>query len=218
MSNFTEITESIKAKIIERDYLICVLSGGFDSFVLTYLVFKLAAEFNPGCKIELWTIPRPNRSEEHSVAISGWLKETFPSINSEFKLLGNKELIEKIHHTQQVGFGIQIGLKQLRKLGLNNCVLFLGDTKNPDVQLDNPHTVYRKRIDTAQISFIMQPFFDIDKSAVVLLAQELNVLEEASIMIHSCSGVLRGRCKKCWQCCERAWAFASLSLTDVGDN
>lgn len=207
-----ELINQIKTKIADREYLACLLSGGFDSFVLSYLIFKLTNESH---KIELWSVPRPNRSLEHSIAISTWLKEQFPNVNSEFKILGDEETISKVHHTQHVAIGVQIGLKTLRKLGLDKCVVFLGDTKNPDVKLDNPHAVYRSRIGNNHQHF-MQPFFDTDKRQVILLAKELGILEEASKMTHTCSSVLTGRCNTCWQCCERAWAFKSVDLVDVG--
>jgi 7-cyano-7-deazaguanine synthase in queuosine biosynthesis len=40
--------------------------------------------------------------------------------------------------------------------------------------------------------------------------------EELMNITHSCTEQKNGRCGKCWQCTERAWAFDKLGKTDTG--
>jgi len=40
--------------------------------------------------------------------------------------------------------------------------------------------------------------------------------EDLIDITHSCTEQQIGRCNKCWQCTERAWAFKQLDKTDTG--
>ena len=205
MIDVSSIISVVESKVKERELNACLLSGGFDSFVLAYLLCKTIPATH---KLELWSIPRPNRSEEHCVKIHRWLCEQFPDVNLSVKTAGTVEDIENIHHTSHVGYGVTYMLKHTK-----NVTVFLGDTKNPDVEMEYGPAVYRKR---AEFDIIIQPFFDTDKRYVVKLAHDLGILQEASVMTHTCSSTLTGRCYKCWQCCERKWAFNAIDLIDEG--
>lgn len=207
MIDVDSIITEVESRVKERTINACLLSGGFDSFVLSYLLCKTMPKTS---KLELWSIPRPNRLEEHCVKIHHWLVEQFPDLDISFKTAGTVEDISNIHHTTHIDYGISYMLNGVDK---KNVTVFLGVTKNPDVEMEYGTEVYRKR---ARFAMIAQPFFDADKRYVVQLAHKLGILREAGMMTHSCSSAPSGRCYRCWQCSERKWAFDSVGLIDEG--
>lgn len=61
------------------------------------------------------------------------------------------------------------------------------------------------------------PFLHCDKSHVVALMHQLN-LGFIETLSHTCFAQDEYRCKVCFQCEERAWAYKTLQLTDHGEH
>ena len=62
----------------------------------------------------------------------------------------------------------------------------------------------------------LQPFADLTKDQIVLLARELEVLNDISRFSHSCVELIRGRCGECFWCKEREWGFKEAGEQDYG--
>lgn len=197
------IIESVYNTLCRSDSIGIFVSGGFDSTVLSSLVFQQISEHNLACKITLFTVPRHDDSLVHSERISGWLKMVYPKVCFEKKIVGDPDL----HHSKQVSSGI----KEI--LGVdNNIAVIIGDTLIPPKLSNNGAPVRKRSFDPK----IIQPLFDYDKTMSLLLAKELNQLEAISKITHTCTENKTLRCNKCWQCLERSWAFKNLNINDVG--
>jgi 7-cyano-7-deazaguanine synthase in queuosine biosynthesis len=95
-------------------------------------------------------------------------------------------------------------------------MVFLGTTKNPDIQLDTT-AEYPARDTAIQTDTIRQPFLTYDKSYVISLYFEHGV-EDMLGLTHSCCVETYGRCNHCFFCKEREWAFSKLGMPDPGTN
>jgi hypothetical protein len=91
--------------------------------------------------------------------------------------------------------------------------LFMGVNTNPP-ELDDLEGAPR-RVLTPPNSQIGYPF------AHMLKDEILNIMfaegqEDLADITHSCTEQQVGRCNRCWQCTERAWAFNKLNKIDTG--
>jgi 7-cyano-7-deazaguanine synthase in queuosine biosynthesis len=60
------------------------------------------------------------------------------------------------------------------------------------------------------------PFNHTKKSHTIDIMFQLGV-EEISNLSHSCTETMTGRCKQCYHCKERAWAFEAMDKVDTGN-
>jgi 7-cyano-7-deazaguanine synthase in queuosine biosynthesis len=91
--------------------------------------------------------------------------------------------------------------------------LFIGINQNPP-ELDSlPGAPDRdKKSNDPKIIF---PFVDMYKDQILQLMYE-NDQEDLIDITHSCTEQQVGRCNRCWQCQERAWAFRRHNKQDTG--
>ena len=64
-------------------------------------------------------------------------------------------------------------------------------------------------------SRVLLPFVDLYKHNILEFMYADNQ-EDLIDITHSCTEQSVGRCNKCWQCTERAWAFKKLDKIDTG--
>lgn len=178
------------------------ISGGFDSCLLAELVFRRIDEIKSINKITIYTVPRYDDSSVHASRICCWLKERYPNISFDTQLVGNPNE----HHSQQVLSGI------LESIENSNVRIVLGDTA---ISADMLEESAPTRIESKNPQ-IVQPFLDYDKTLTISMANDLGLLEEISKLTHTCTESKTLRCRVCWQCRERAWAFTKLGLVDKG--
>jgi NH3-dependent NAD+ synthetase len=179
------------------------ISGGFDSSTLAYLICDIIADQKLTIDLNIITIPRYDDSWRHSENIIVWLEQKF-QIKLNHLCVGNPNL----HHSEQVKSGIEF----MRKLD-PAMLLILADTRNPPNELQDTGPV---RIRSSS-PLIYQPWFDLNKTEVIKLAQNLNVLNEIAKLSHTCTESIELRCNYCWQCQERRWAFKNLNIIDLGN-
>lgn len=198
-----KIKQSVELCVNANDKIGVFISGGFDSTTMFYLVCSTIMRVNPKIELIVFTVPRYDDSSVHSERVYEWMKSVFPEITMSREIIGNPD----VHHSKQVSTGIRQALHLHR-----NLRLIVGDTKNPDEYLGQPGP---ERTDVG-MSLVLQPFFNYDKSVVLSLAKDMEVLDKISEISHTCTESKTLRCNMCWQCKERAWAFKKLELTDVG--
>jgi 7-cyano-7-deazaguanine synthase in queuosine biosynthesis len=190
-------------KLIKAPRIGLFISGGFDSATLAYLICKLKCDNKLSTEIIIFTIPRYDDSHRHAKNIVNWLENQF-QITLKHQIVGDPSL----HHSKQVSSGID----QAKKLN-PKVLLIIADTQNPLEELGGPGPVRIR----SQSALIYQPWFDLDKTETIKIAQELGVLDQIAKLSHTCTESIELRCKSCWQCRERQWAFNKLNIPDIGD-
>lgn len=194
--------DNLTFKLIKAPRIGLFISGGFDSAVLAYLICKLKCDNKLSTEIIIFTVPRYDDSYRHAKNIVNWLENQF-QITLEHQIVGDPNL----HHSKQVSSGIV----QAQKLN-PTVLLIIADTQNPPEELGGLGPVRIR----SQSALIYQPWFDLDKTETIKLAQELKILDQVAILSHTCTERTELRCGICWQCQERQWAFNKLNLIDVG--
>ena len=197
------------------------ISGGIDSTLLAYLLHDIKYKTNSDVKLVFFCVPRPDDSIIHAQRIVDYIDKEFNQSPSQLHSVGNGDL----YHAEQVKSGMR---EAIQKYELD--ILVTGVTKNPE-DLDPPQYLPNYKYNTFQNpdgtyyngpirvkplnpKFI-SPFWNISKEETVKLIKELNLTEIPNIT-HTCTGSKDIRCNKCWQCCERAWAFYKNNMIDTG--
>lgn len=197
------------------------VSGGLDSTLLAYLLHDIKYKLNSDVQLKYFCVPRPDDSIAHVQRIVQYIDAHFNQPPSEIHIVGDGTL----HHSEQVKSGMR---EAVQKYELD--VLVTGVTKTPE-SCDPPEYLpnyeYGKfvepdgtpyngpvRVKTQNPKFI-NPFWDITKVETVKLVKDLN-LSFIPEITHTCTGSKSLRCNRCWQCCERAWAFSKNDLIDTG--
>lgn len=172
-------------------------SGGFDSTTLLYFCLLLIQEQALEKKLRIFMVPRRDDCITHNTMVMEWMNQKFNS-DLSITLVGNPDL----HHSQQV----LSGLKEAQ----HACdYLLFGDNANP------PHLPGGPDNPRSPVEQFVQPFFDFTKKDIVELAYYIGFGEVAN-MTQTCATSTKIRCRACWQCQERAWAFAANGITDTG--
>ena len=192
------------------------VSGGLDSTLLAYLLHNIKYKLDSDVRFMFFCVNRPDDSITHARRIVDYIDKQFNQHRSEIYIVGNGDL----HHTEQVRSGMREAINQ-HHLDL----LVTGVTKNPEELLPNydydkfkdaDGTPYNGpvRVKPANPKFV-NPFWDITKKETVKMIKDLNLIDIPRIT-HTCTGSKTTRCNRCWQCCERAWAFLENDFIDTG--
>ena len=177
-----------------------LLSGGLDSAILLYLLIKS----NPTIKIQPFNIPKTDGAYFYADPIIDHFNQKFGlSIPKSIKV-GDPTVYHRLQSTTAI-----------REIFDKHLVdyLFIGINQNPPelANLDGAP----KRDTKSNNPRIIFPFVDLYKHNI-LEFMYVNNQEDLIDITHSCTEQQVGRCNKCWQCTERAWAFKQLDKTDTG--
>lgn len=189
---------SLNFSIQEHKKIGIFLSGGMDSaFLLYYLRQKFSNSIYP------ITVPKYDGAVNYIKGIITWVENTTGKVIESPIILGNPDL----NHSHILGDAIR------RCLGHKLCdVYFIGDNVYPvDVLPNGPNRVKYSH------QQIIYPLFDLYKTDILKLYIEHDILELLQFT-HSCTEFSVGRCKQCWQCKERHWAFEQLCISDPSNN
>jgi hypothetical protein len=196
---FQELMEDLLPRIKANNKIGFFISGGFDSGLLLYSACLVCEINGIDPNFVVLTIPRYDDSIVHAARIIDWINQRF-NLTLDLIQVGNPDL----HHSKQILSGCQDAEKY------NYADLFLlAETTNPKILPNGP---IRSRSPSPRF---YQPWFDKTKDHTVALSLELGVKELQKIS-HTCTQSKTIRCKQCWQCQERAWAFSSLGVVDIG--
>jgi 7-cyano-7-deazaguanine synthase in queuosine biosynthesis len=190
----------------ENQNITLMFSGGADSSILLYLLHKHNIEENKKCVIQSYTVPRRTGARDHTANVINYIRTYLKTEVLDTICIGDPD----VHHT----LFARNAIKEI--LAMNKyALLFTGDTQNPDEILDTTFVPPKRGKDSNPI--ILQPFLLFDKSYVLSLYFKHGV-EDMLKATHSCSVETFGRCKYCFFCKEREWAFSKLGLVDPGTN
>ena len=177
-----------------------LISGGLDSAVLLALLLK----HYPTINIQPFTIPKHDGASLYVNNIIAHLNEKFKTNLSKTIYVGDPDA----HHRQQSTTAV---IEIFNKHPVD--ILFNALNKNPPELNDLPGAP--QRTTKSDTHMIVLPFVDMLKTEILQLMYNNN-LEDLIELTHSCTERQMTRCHQCWQCTERAWAFAQLNKLDKG--
>lgn len=195
--------------ILPQSGNICILaSGGIDSSVLLSTILMARQAESPNLPFTVLNIKRGLGTEEFSRAMVNKLEDHF-GVEIPFQYV---DLDPSVHHSECLTNPI---VPLLDRGDYTHC--FNAETSNPAgfVHVGAPNRTPVKN----QFKFKKwrMPFLHCDKTHIVQLMHQLN-LSFIETMSHTCFAQARYRCKTCFQCEERAWAYKTLNLTDPGEH
>lgn len=177
-----------------------LLSGGVDSAILLYLLIKS----DPTINIQPFTIDKVDGAYLYADPV-------IDHFNKKFNLSIPKTIIvgdPTVHHRQQSTTAVK---EIFEKHPVD--FLYIGINKNPPELNELAGAPIRStKSDNPKIIF---PFVDLYKHNILEFMYNNNQ-EDLIDITHSCTEQKNGRCNKCWQCTERAWAFNKLNKVDTG--
>jgi 7-cyano-7-deazaguanine synthase in queuosine biosynthesis len=177
-----------------------MLSGGLDSAILLGLLVKQ----DPNIKLQSFTIDKVDGAMLYADRIVEYVNNRFNVNLPTTIVVGNPTA----HHREQSRTAVEEILS-------NHTVDFLFNAlnKNPPELDQLPGAPQRST--RAEHPKIVLPFVDMLKTDILQLMYD-NDLEDLIELTHSCTERQMTRCSQCWQCTERAWAFAQLNKLDKG--
>ena len=180
-----------------------MLSGGLDSAVLFYLML----EDCPTADIQPFYIAKHDGSHTYIPGIISYLEETFHIKLPKPIKVGTPDMPHTVIN--------QIGIKEVLFKFPDIRYLYIGINQNPPQPWGNPNWVFPVRPTVNTNPRLVMPFMHLHKSHIVDILINENQ-HELSRLTHTCTEQPKGRCGKCFQCGERAWAFESLAAQDFG--
>jgi hypothetical protein len=177
------------------------VSGGLDSAFLLYLLMRENQTL--GKKIVVFTVPKADGSVHYASKVVSHIANMLNVEPPQMLLAGDPNLSHDI-----------IVFSAWWSVSMRNLVdtIFLADNITPDLELSGLAPV-RSRVTHLMVR---QPLFDYTKDILVNSIFQYGV-ESLIDVTHTCTERARGRCKMCWQCNERAWAFTHANRVDTGD-
>lgn len=179
-----------------------LLSGGLDSAILLYMFIKI----NPKLDLEIFTIPKHDGAKSHAFSVVEHFSKKFNLDLPEPKLVGDPD----VHHRMQSMTAVK---EIFAKYQIDH--LYIGINKVP-TELKDLAGAPKRTAESADPRIVF-PFYDLLKSHIIDFMYQNNQ-EDLVEITHSCTELKEGRCRVCWQCTERAWAFSQLNKTDNGLN
>ena len=200
-THFNTLQDLLLPILENNDRVGIMLSGGFDSAVMSWCLCKIVQDNKLSNTITFYTSPRPDNSITHAENISKAIQQDF-DINLKHKMRGDG----KTHHSNQVWSGMLIAMNE------NDAVL-TAETKVPEHMVADHFS--RKVVNKQDFPNAFQPLINHTKDFTVALAieQDLTFIMEMS---HSCTETPNKRCETCWWCRERQWAFKENNYNDPG--
>jgi hypothetical protein len=181
-----------------------LLSGGLDSAVLFYLLLDACQKQKITPKIIPFTIPKVDGSYLYVASVISWMIEHFNLEIPHYTLVGDITL----HHRAQSASAVKDIFTKFPRVDY----VVIGINQNPpeDIGVEGP-----TRDTKSDNPRVLVPFVNLYKTHIVDLIYEHD-LQGLLDITHSCTEQRVGRCMKCFQCRERAWAFEQLDQTDMG--
>jgi hypothetical protein len=177
-----------------------LLSGGLDSAVLLYLLIKEC----PDIHLQPFTIPKYDGSALYAVPLVDHFNNKFGLTIPSPIFVGDPEA----HHTQQSTTAI---IEIFKEHPVD--FLYMGVNTNP-TELNNLQGAPKRKLESPNPR-LLYPFAYLTKDKILEIMFNEGQEDLANIT-HSCTEQQVGRCNKCWQCTERAWAFKQIDKKDTG--
>jgi len=180
------------------------ISGGLDSTILSYLIFKeLELTNRTDCQVNLFTIIKNDGSTFYAARIVNELKKLFP--NQKFLYTNNCSNGDVWDGRGSVGI-ILIYSKNIVD------ILYTGVNRQVNQEIKkfkNNLKIYYQD----ENEWYKAPFLNMKKPNMLDLYYQLGV-EFLIPYTHTCTVNTLGKCNNCYSCEEREWAFNELGKLD----
>lgn len=177
-----------------------LLSGGLDSAILLYLLVSV----NPEIKIQPFTIAKTDGAYLYADPIIDHFNAKFNLSIPKTIVVGDPTVYHRLQSTTAV-----------KEIFDKHPVdyLFIGINQNPPELSSLPGAPQRAKY--SPDPRIIFPFVNLYKHNILKFMYDADQQDLVNIT-HSCTEQQLGRCNKCWQCTERAWAFTQIEKQDTG--
>lgn len=201
------IIEKIDTLIRSNNKLGVFVSGGLDSTLLAYLLYRSRKLQILKTQFVFFTVPRYDNSLVHAQRVVALIARHFDAVYPTHLIVGDPDA----HHSVQVLSGVVTA--QTRHASMYDS-LVLAANKTPEELPGGPARP------PAKASNVHLPFRDYTKDSLIELYSKL-LYETPSLLdimaaTHTCTEQVSGACGVCWQCRERAWAFDKNNMKDPG--
>jgi hypothetical protein len=189
-----------------------MLSGGLDSAILLYVILKEAQVKNIKLNLQPFSIPKHDGSHLFVKTILEYFKEKFEVTIADTILVGNPN----VHHSQQSKTAVAEILQKYPGIDF----IYFATNQNPIKDFDYapyPEGSFPNRVKESGHPKVLMPFIHMYKDEILKILFD-HGQEELLKLTHSCTEQKTGRCGRCFQCNERAWAFRQLDKLDSGIN
>ncbi|MBA67102.1 MAG: hypothetical protein CL756_04400 [Chloroflexi bacterium] len=198
---------------VPRDKKIAVLvSGGWDSAVLWYLVKRTCMDRNQECNA--FTVPKLDGAEHYANRVLEWSSERLGHALMKTTVVGDISSDNPSDYVTSGGY-------EIWNEGLGEHIFSAVNAYPPNqrsMMADGYPLPNDRFVKTEEHYALTQPFFELTKDKIVQLAFDIGIAHEIAPITHSCTELDRGRCNNCWWCKEREWAFKVIGQDDIGEN
>ena len=184
--------------------ILVAVSGGADSAILLYILSRINKELGTGHTLIPFTVPRPDGGANYSPDIVKFVSNKLGIDIPAPMIVGDGSLPHNIV--------VKIAIRMLMNSG-NYDFIYVAENKVPDVDIGSVGPVRAPHNNFKNASM---PFWGVTKECTLDLYFQENVPELLKLT-HSCTEMTKGRCLRCFQCLERAWAFNLLDKEDPGE-
>ena len=192
-----EIAESIP----HNKRIAVVVSGGWDSAVLWYIVYNECKRRQQSCRP--YTVPKLDGAQRWANEVLKW-----SGYDGETNIVGRVDAEDPSRY-------VPSGVKEI----LDNKyadICYIGTNAYYDGMKPDHERQHSSRWNKEDIC--PQPFFYMTKDETVQLGFDLGIAQDIIHITHSCTELDAGRCGYCPWCKERAWAFNKIGKIDEGTN
>ena len=198
---------------VPRDKKIAVLvSGGWDSAVLWYLVKRTCMDRNQECNA--FTVPKLDGAEHYANRVLEWSSERLGHALMKTTIVGDISSDNPSDYVTSGGY-------EIWNEGLGEHIFSAVNAYPPNqrsMMADGYPLPNDRFVKTEEHHALTQPFAELTKDKIVQLAFDIGTAHEIAPITHSCTELDRGRCNNCWWCKEREWAFKVIGQDDIGEN
>ena len=181
-----------------------MVSGGMDSSILLFLLLKEIQDRQLDVKLTAFIVPVDR------LDATGYAYKVIDFLEKYFQIKINSEIIGSGTLPHDLNIKVPAHLILYRKLVDK---LYIGINQNPPIDFGVP--AINRRSPTAAIPDNVEfPFIHLYKNHILELYRIFEVLDLAHIT-HSCGTNADIRCRRCFHCFERSWAFTELNLTEI---
>jgi hypothetical protein len=185
-----------------------MLSGGLDSAILLYFILLDANQKNIILDITPFTIIKHDGSYNYVNSMIDYLNSLFQTSVPYTTLVGDPNTRHDLHSIN--------ARKEIKNICPDLDHMFSGLNQNPPFILNcvkNLGWIPPNRPSVNLSSFELMPFLNLYKTHIIDFADQYQQ-QKLFELTHSCTERIEGKCKICFQCEERAWAFEELKLKD----
>ena len=181
-----------------------MFSGGMDSTILLFLLLKEIQDKKIDIKLTAFIVPVV------ALNATGYAFKVIDFLENYFQIKINSEIIGSGTLPHNLNIKVPAYLILYKKLVDK---LYVAINQNPPIDFGVPPINRRSPTDVIPDNLAF-PFIHLYKNHILEIYRIFDVLDLAHIT-HSCGSSADIRCRKCFHCFERSWAFTELKLEEI---